>query len=498
MMNGDMRRVPALRLLQVVLLALVFGALVPTSCKKRNDPPGIPAVPSGLPYGRVGAAYSFSSAATDPDSDSVAIRFDWGDGDTSHWSDWVRPGDTVTMSHTWSAAGSFSVRAAAQTRYSDASEWSNALDLAIYYEWVWRFGGAWDDSVVSVQQTSDGGCIATGSYDVDRDSRPRLLLVKMDAAGNPVWTRMYGDEMRSWGRSVVQARDGGYVVAGCKWTTGWDLWLIKTDAEGNTVWERTYGGSEWDEGCSIQQTADGGYIVTGFTWSFGAGGCSVWLLRTNADGDTTWTRTFGQGWCEGRSVQQTRDGGCVVAAICEDSSGDAFRLIKTDASGNATWTRNCGDAPIYYGGMSVQQSGDGGYVVCGTSRVGERGGNDALLVRTDSLGQVLWTKSYGGEHDDWANSVIEAPDGGLIIVGNTASYTTFRDHNVWLIKTYSNGDTVWTRTYGWAHNDMGYSVQLASDGGYIIAGKTWSADSRAQVLLIKTDAEGRLDLGDGQ
>jgi len=492
MMNRNIRSVPALQLLKVVLLALVFGALVPTNCKKRDDPPGIPTVPFGPPYGRVGAAYSFSSAATDPDSDSVAIRFDWDDGDTSHWSDWVRPGDTVTMSHTWSAPGSFSVRAAAQTRYSDATDWSSAFATAIYYEWVWRFGGAGFDSVISVRQTLDGGYIATGSYDVDGEAHPRLLLVKTDAAGNSVWTRMYGGDMRSWGRSVVQARDGGYVVAGCRWANGWDLWLIKTDGEGNAVWDKTYGGPGYEEGYSVQQTEDGGYVVSGL-------GSGVWLLKTDASGDTAWTRTFGHGWCEGRSVQQTRDGGFVIAVqVCSNNPPDTVLLIKTDARGEELWVGRFAEDPVYYSGMSVQQNDDGGYVVCSTGRHGERGGNDALLLRTDSLGQVLWTKSYGGVYDDWANSVVETPDGGFIIVGNTASYTTFRDHDVWLIETDANGDTLWTRTYGWADNDMGYSVQLASDGGYIIAGRTWSEGPRVQVLLIKTDAEGRLDLGDGQ
>ena len=299
---------------------------------------------------------------------------------------------------------------------------------------------------------------------------------------------------------MLQTHDGGYLVVGCQWLHSGhsgDVWLIRTDADGNIVWEKTYGGSGWDEACSAEQTRDGGYIVTGF-FSTSGGSIPVWLLKTDANGDLEWERTFGRGWCEGRSVQQTRDGGYVVAAIPDENSVGAVWLIKTDADGNATWTRTFGDVPVYCAGMSVLQTDDGGYAACGTLLHGKHGANDALLVRTDSTGQALWMKSYGGERDDWANAVAETPDGGFIIAGNTASYSRFGDHDAWLIKTDADGDTLWTRTYGWMHNDMGYSVQLASDGGYVFAGRTWSEPLYSQVLLTKTDAEGRVDAGGGK
>jgi len=131
------------------------------------------------------------------------------------------------------------------------------------------------------------------------------------------WTRTYGGSSYDWGQSVQQTSDGGFVVAGYTSSFGaggYDAYLIRTDANGDTLWTRTYGGSGHDYGYSVQQTADSGFVVAGYTYSFGAGSRDVYLIRTDATGDTLWTRTYG-GEDEdiGRSVQQTSDGGFVVA-----------------------------------------------------------------------------------------------------------------------------------------------------------------------------------------
>jgi hypothetical protein len=125
----------------------------------------------------------------------------------------------------------------------------------------------------------------------------------------------------------------------------YDVYLVKTDSRGDTLWTRTYGGAEVDEGYSAEQTADGGYIIAGKTYSFGAGGVDVWLLKTNAAGDTIWTRTYGGPDDEvGSSVQQTTDGGYIVGGITNSfgAGGYDFYLIKTGGSGDTVWTRTYG------------------------------------------------------------------------------------------------------------------------------------------------------------
>ena len=469
----------------VVLIAFVLAFVA--GCRQGHRPETA-AVPVGPSSGTVGAEYMFSSCATDPDGDDVAIRFDWGDGDTSDWSSWVRPGDTVTMSYAWTAPGTFNAKAQAKARNFTISGWSDAHSLVVASGWFRSFGGAGDDSALSVQQTSDGGYIITGCTDSTYGERPRLMMTRVGANGDLLWSRVFGDGVFGWGRSVLQARDGGFVVVGCKYL---DVWIIKTDAEGNMVWEKTYGGPDWDEGYSVQQTKDGGYIVSGTLRE------GLLLLKADTNGDVEWAKVLVRGWCEGRSVQQTQDGGYVIAAMdCNEGFPNNLLLIKTDASGDTLWSRACGGSLPYYPGMSVQQTDDGGYVACCT-RWNSNRETDAALVRTDSTGQLLWVKNYGGGREDWGNSLAKTLDGGFVIAGNTANNGT-TGFDVWLIKTDADGDTLWTRTYGGIDNDMGYSVQATSDGGYVIAGKTWSEGLRSQVLLIKTDAEGNVDEGQGK
>jgi hypothetical protein len=268
------------------------------------------------------------------------------------------------------------------------------------------------------------------------------------------------------------------------------LLLVATTAAdpGDTLWTRAYGGSSYEEAYSVQQTADGGYIVAGRTESFGAGDDDVWLLRTDPNGDTLWARTYGSGDSDqGRSVQQTTDGGYIVAGFIEDANLVAnLYLVKTDADGDTLWTwRYEGDDYAYI--YSVQQTTDGGYVLAGKTGPLLQD-YDAWLVKTDALGDTMWTRRYGGGDHQEAYAVRQTADGGYIVTGETG---TCPDFDVYLWKTDAGGETVWTRTYGGSDYDRGYSVRQTTDGGYIIVGTTESFGAGYQdVYLVRTDADG--------
>jgi hypothetical protein len=167
----------------------------------------------------------------------------------------------------------------------------------------------------------------------------------------------------------------------------YDILLIKTDANGNIIWAKTYGGTGADYAYSVQQTSDGGYIVAGETTSFGAGSADILLIKTDANGNIIWTKTYGRtSYDLALSVQQTSDSGYIVAGGIGMGLGDIF-LIKTDANGNIIWTKTYGGIGSDYA-YSVQQTSDGGYIVAGGTYSFGAGTWDAFLVKTDANGDI--------------------------------------------------------------------------------------------------------------
>jgi hypothetical protein len=352
------------------------------------------------------------------------------------------------------------------------------------------YGGDHADFGYSVQQTTDSGYIVAGMTSSFGAGLFDLYLIKTDTNGDTLWTRSCGGSAVEEGFSVQQTTDGGYIITGsiCSIGVSVDVYLVRTNASGCAIWTRAYGGLSDDVGLSVRQTTDGGYIVAGRSGTSVAGSQDVYIVKTNASGDTLWTRTLGGSEDDqGHSVQQTSDGGYIVVGNTWSfgAGGYDVYLIKTDSAGDTLWTRTCGGAD-YDWGMSVQQTADGGYIITGTTYSFGAVYADVLLTKADARGETLWTRTFGGAHDDRGCSVQQTRDGGYVIAGWTNSLGA-GDNDLYLIKTDAAGDTLWTRTYGGAYDDYGYSVQQTVDGGYIVAGYTGS-----DVYLIKTDTDGHV------
>jgi len=361
--------------------------------------------------------------------------------------------------------------------------------------WTHTYGGSNADYGYSVQQTFEGGYIVVGNTWSYGNGGYDVWFIKTDSSGDTLWTRTYGGSNNDYAYSVQQTVDSGYIAAGASNSSGngtGDVYLIKTNAHGDTLWTRIYGGPNPDWGNSVQQTADHGYIIAGYTGSYGNGLIDVWLIKTDSSGDTIWTKTYGgTGSDYGESVQQTSDKGYIVAGYTNSygSGGADVWLIKTDSLGDTLWTR------IYGGsggdiGQCVRQTSDGGYIVAGYTSSYGNGASDFWLIKTDASGDTLWTRTYGGSNNDLGYSVQQINDGGYILVGYTTSYGN-GNGDVWLIKTDSLGDTLWTATYGGTGYDYGRCVRQTSNGGYIVAGYTNSyGNGDSDVWLLKTRADG--------
>jgi len=359
------------------------------------------------------------------------------------------------------------------------------------------YGGANNDWIRSVLQTSDGGYIVEGYTNSFGAGGGDYFLIKTDANGNVQWAKTYGGTNYDDSYLVLKTSDGGYMVTG--WTHSFgagsaDIFLIKTDANGNVQWAKTYGGGNEEGTLSVQQTSDGGYIVAGYTYSFGAGLSDILLIKTDANGNVQWAKTYGgTNYDDGWSVLQTSDGGYIVAGRTFSfgaGGGDAF-LIKTDANGNVQWAKT-------YGGTNwdeawfVLQTSDGGYIVAGYTNSFGAGGGDAFLIKTDANGNVQWAKTYGGTNYDFARGVQQTSDGGYIVTGWTHSFGA-GDRDIFLIKTDANGNVQWAKTYGGSGYDGSDLAQQTSDGGYILASWTTSFGAGGlDAFIIKTDANGNI------
>jgi len=371
-----------------------------------------------------------------------------------------------------------------------------ALGIASAYEpavqWQKTLGTSRSDVGYSIRQTSDDGYIIAGTTYSFGAGWLDVYLIKTDSAGNLQWQETFGGNDFDWGYSVQQTSDGGYVITGTTCSFGdplGDVYLIKTDPNGNLLWQKTFGGSSDDYGSSVQQTSDDGYIIAGATGSFGDPIGDVYLIKTDPNGNTLWQNTFGGSGAEyGYSVQQTSDGGYIIAGRTYSFGAkyiDVY-LIKTNSAGNLLWQKTFGGNSKDEG-YSVQQTTDGGFIIAGMSYSNARG-PDIYLIKTDPNGNQEWQKTFGGSYTDLGFSVQQTSDGGFIIAGWTYSFGAVEE-DVYLIKTDSAGNFLWQKTFGGSKGDGAYSVQKTSDGGYIIAGVTESFGAGGQVYLIKLSAE---------
>jgi len=350
--------------------------------------------------------------------------------------------------------------------------------------WTKTCGGINDDKGFSVRQTFDGGYIIAGythSYGAGQED---VYLIKTDSLGDTIWTRTYGGTNSDAGYSVQQTSDSGYIIVGYTSSFGTgseDIYLIKTDVIGDTIWTKTYGGPVSDSGYSVEQTGDGGYVIVGSTSSFGSGNNDVYLIRTDINGDTIWTKTFGGAADDyGYSVQQTTDGGYIITGVTYSfgiGNGDVY-LIKTDSTGDSLWTRTYGTSENDVG-YAVRQTVDGGYIIGGAG-YWILLGYDFYFIKTDENGYVIWDQYNGSLNDDFAHSVQQTHDGGYIIVGNFS-------YELYIIRTDTVGLNYWTMIFGGVNYDCAYSIQGTRDGGYIITGITNSFGAgNFDVYLVKT------------
>ena len=396
--------------------------------------------------------------------------------------------------------------------------------------WQKTFGGWNDDGAYSIQQTKDGGYIVAGGTESFGSGGTDAYILKLNSKGEAEWQKAFGGWNDDEAYSIQQTKDGGYIVTGSTGDFGSgkrDVYILKLNSKGEIQWQKTFGGEHNDAANSIQQTTDGGYIVAGLTYSFGSGGADVYILKLNSKGEVEWQKTFGgEGIAGADSIQQTKDGGYIVAGWTSspDFGGDDVYILKLDSKGwvdttppdvniispsdgavlggtieinlEATDDVELEKVTLYIDGNKIKEYTSGPYTYTWDSSKASEGahtitveavdktgnvGRKSVTVIMDKIKDISWQKTFGGKDNDGASSIQQTTDGGYIIAGDKGG-------DVYILKLNSKGEIEWQKTFGAKDYDEANSIQQTADGGYIVAG-----DKGGDVYILKLNSKGEVE-----
>jgi len=384
--------------------------------------------------------------------------------------------------------------------------------LSLNAQWAVTYGGSENDEANFIQQTSDGGYIVVGETLSFGIGEGDIWILKLSSTGAIEWQRAYGGGDYDYARGIKQTSDDGYIVGGSTFSFGAgekESWILKLNSAGDIEWQHKYGGDRWDHVSSILQTNDGGYVFVGCTGSFGAGSVDIWILKLSSAGDIEWQETYGGRYDDkSRSIQQTIDGGYIVAGLTNSFDvldDEDIWVLKLSSEGDIEWQKTYGESRDDEA-QSIQQTIDGGYIVAGWTNSFSDGYDDDIwdgydddiwVLKLSSEGDIEWHKIYGGDDVDRALAIQQTDDRGYIVAGWTNSFGVADDEDIWVLKLSSEGDIEWQKAYGGNYSqDYARAVLQAYDGGYVIAGATrsWGAGEE-DVWILKLSPSGEINPG---
>ncbi len=378
----------------------------------------------------------------------------------------------------------------------------------------WRtFGGAEADFGNAIVRCQSGGYAIVGGSISFGNGSTAVWLLRTNVNGELMWNQTYGGLNGDSGTALKECSDGGFIITGYSrtYTHGrQDVWLIRTDASGNLEWHQYFGGFDTDHGMDVIEVNDGGFALIGNTRSFGSVDpvtqirtYDIWLIRTTDTGDPLWNRTYGYENDDiARALIELDDGGFLILGDLNsnyefvgtdpgwDFTSDGW-LIRTDATGVVVWNRT------FAGGghdfvRSITPLSEGGFAITGFTESYGTTSYDGWLIHTDATGNALSNLTYGGASEDLMQTILECDDGGFALAGYTFS-SGMGAGDVWIVRTDAAGNEQWTQTFGGARDETGRSCVQNQDGTFTITGYTFSfgAGDRDVLLVSLFDAPPR-------
>ena len=368
------------------------------------------------------------------------------------------------------------------------------------------FGTTFYDYGWGVDETFDGGAIIVGAKEYRSDRTRDILLVKVDENGFGLWEKSFGGSNNEEGYAVKQCMDGGFILAGYSTSYGAaaDIYVVKTDPYGIKEWDKVYGGNNLDRAYEIIETHDGHFIIVGVTNSPGIshGNDDIWLQKIDGQGNTVWRNAYGESNHEvGYDVVELPDGGFLVLGYKNfyDVSGKDIYLIRTDSVGTIVWAKTYGSSMVFDEiGYSIHEAYPSGYLICASTNSRDNGWFDPQVIKIDYDGNMQWSAIYNGSgrsHTRWVAT--PTYDGGAAIIGTTTYYHTNEGDNedIYLIKIDQQGQELWNIAFEGGDSDWGWSIVETCINDLLIVGSTKSyGRGLFDIILMNTNEFGNYDL----
>ncbi len=363
-----------------------------------------------------------------------------------------------------------------------------------------HFGTYLYDEGSDIIRVPDGGYAFTGNTVTD-DYVQKIVLYRTDRYGNPMWDRkIFGGSYLSSANRIIVLRDGGFAILGNTYADTKhripvsNMYLVRTDAWGNTMWTKSYGGFSNETGYDLVETADRGLLLVGKTEDFEKERTDVIMIRTDHQGDTLWTRRYGgPGNDAAISVAATQNGfvfaGYSRSFAQPGQAGLNILVAKVNQLGRITY-------PFTYGGagndsgVAITPAPAGGYYLLGTTTDPATRIKNIFLTRIqEDISAALWTKTIGGAVTHTASGFRVTPEGDVVITGTQEISDV--NHAIFLIKIDAAGNEVFSKTYGGTGKQRAAAIELSDDGGYVIIGSS-EQGGNSMITLLKTKADGTL------
>lgn len=348
---------------------------------------------------------------------------------------------------------------------------------------------------MKVMQTSDDGYIILGNKS-GFVGNTDVYLLKTDFAGNYIWDKAFGSGEIDWAEDIITTKDHGYVITGFQTTnlsSDYNFMLLKTDSIGNMIWIKNYGGSNWDLAHSVIETPDSGYIMVGETYSFGNGNNDIYILKTNKNGDSLWSKVYGGFQNDvANDISNVHDGNFLITGTTSSfgKGKDDIYIIKINNTGDTLWTKTFGDTLDDKANAGIETVDHGIAITGSTQNFGAKA-MDGFLMKLNSTGNELWTRVYGGPNEEECYDLIQKANEQYFMAAFTSSYGFVGSQDFYMLVADKNGWYINGTTFGDEKDEAAKSCVRAIDNGFAVIGTTASMGlGITNILFIKTDSLG--------